>query len=126
MRNGENIMRFIAIVLLTCVASARAADSTKVALPAAGNGEIAVEVTNFDPERCLLTMAPKDGVLVLNVATKAKTGFFRKGCEAGFKVTAPAAPPAKVEAGARSTLFDGLSGRVQEQTEAGNASLVKS
>ena len=132
-------MRIIlALAALACASQARAAESTRMAFPAAGiaalaieapagniaveagSGEIAVEVTRFDPERCTLTMAPKDGTLLLKVETKSRTGIFRRGCEAGFKVTAPAALPVKVETGAGSILFDGLSGRVQANTGAGS------
>lgn len=137
-------MRLIAIGLLTCASWAGAAELTKVAFPAAGieslaieapggdiaveagRGDVAVEVTNFDAERCTLTMAPKDGTLFLKVATKARAGFFRRGCGAGFKVTTPPALPVKLNTGAGSMLFDGLSGRGRAQTEAGGVSIVKS
>jgi hypothetical protein len=96
-----------AAALLACATGAGAAEITKTLSSAgikilsvdtdAGNVEITaggegieVEVTRFDPARCALTMAPKGATMVLKAETRARTGFFRKGCEAGFKVTAPA------------------------------------
>jgi len=88
------------------------APAGNVEVSAGGDG-LEVELTNFDPARCSLTLASKDGVLLLKASTKSRSTLLRKGCAAGFKVNVPAAPAAGGEPGAGSALFDGLSGRAQ-------------
>lgn len=86
----------------------------------AGTGGVRAEATHVDSERCRLTMAPKDGVLILKAETKARTGVFRKGCEAGFKVSAPAGLRVSVDSGAGSITLKGVAGEVKAQTGAGS------
>jgi hypothetical protein len=118
-------MRIIfAAAMLACASGANASESD-ITVEAGGAG-IAVELTRFDPELCVLTLMPKGKTFVLKAQSKTPAGWFRKGCEALFKVPAPAPPPVKVDASAGSTLFDGLSGRIQAHAEAGNSALVKS
>lgn len=118
-------MRIIwAIAALACAVGASASEGD-IAVEAGGAG-IAMEVTRFDPELCVLTVEPKGDTFVLKARSKSPAGWFRKGCEARFKAAAPAAPPVRLNAGAGSTLFDGLSGRARSQTGDGGASIVKS
>jgi hypothetical protein len=125
MRTKENIMRIVfAAAMLACASGANASEDGLTV--EAGSAGIAVEMTRFDPELCVLTLAPKGKTFVLKAQSKSPTGWFRKGCEASFKVAAPAGPPVRVETGAGSTLFDGLSGRIQAHAEASNGALVKS
>lgn len=60
----------------------------------AGGPEIKVEVTKPDAEKCRVTMAPDGGRLVLR-AERLKVRWFGKGCDSGFRVTAP--PTLRVE-----------------------------
>lgn len=93
-------------------------DAGDVSVKAGGAG-IEVKVTGFDPRRCLLTMAPNGALLVLKAETKARTGFFRKGCEAGFQVSVPAGLRVDADTGAGSISLDSLSGEVTARTGAG-------
>jgi hypothetical protein len=113
-----------AAAMLACASGANASEDG-ITVEAGGAG-ISVEMTRFDPELCVLTLAPKGKTFVLKAQSKPPTGWFRRGCEAGFKAAPPAPPPVKVEAGGGSTLFDGLSGRGQAHAEAGNGTIVKS
>lgn len=126
-----------AAALLACASRAGAEETAAKSFPAAGitavsveapagsiavkagSAGIEVEATNVDPERCLLTMAAKDGILVLRAETRSRTGFFRKGCEADFRVTMPAALRLRAETGAGSIRLDGVSGEVTANTGAG-------
>lgn len=108
-------MKLIAIGLLACASLARATGPAQSTAPAAGSisrSEVEAEAAELGPERCALTLAPKEGILRLKAASKSRTGLLRRGCEAGFKTAPPAPPPAKVEAdagaGSGSMLFDGL------------------
>ena len=118
-------MRIIfAAAMLACASGANASEGDITV--EAGGAAIAVEMTRFDPELCVLTLAPKGNTFVLKARSKTPTGWFRKSYEASFKVAPPVPPPVKVDASAGSTLFDGLSGRIQAHAEAGNDAFVKS
>lgn len=125
MRTRENIMRIIlAAAMLACASGASASeDGIAVEVSSAG---IAVEMTQFDPELCVLTLAPEGNIFVLKARSKTRVGRLRKACEARFKAAAPVPPPVKVEAGPGSISFDGLSGRSQAHADTGNNALVKS
>lgn len=134
-------MRIIAIVLLACATRVKAEEATMKTFPAAGiealkidtaagniavkagSAAIEVEVRDFNPERCALTMAPKGGTLILKAENKSRTGWFRKGCEAGFKVTAPAELRVSAAAGAGSLSAAGMKGALALSTGAGSISL---
>lgn len=136
-------MRIIfAVAVLACASWAKASESAMTkSFPAAGiealdidtaagnitvmagNTGIAVEVTRFDPERCILTMEPKDKTFVLKAETKVRTGWFSKGCEAGFKVTAPAGMRVSANTGAGNLNVSGIKGALALDTGAGSISL---
>lgn len=118
-------MRIIfAAAMLACASGAYASEGG-LAAEAAGAG-IAVEITRFDPEVCVLTLAPKGKTFVLKAQSKTPAGWFRKGCEASFKMAAPVPPPVKADAGPGSISFDGRSGRSEAHADAGNNAFVKS
>jgi DUF4097 and DUF4098 domain-containing protein YvlB len=142
MRTKENIMRIIfAVALLACASAAGAEETATKSFSAAGiealkidtaagnikvkagNARIAVEVTRFDPELCVLTMAPKGKTFVLKAESRSQTGWFRKGCEAGFQVTAPAALRVSADSGAGNLAIAGLTGALTLNTGAGSISL---
>lgn len=118
-------MRIIfAAAMLACASGANASEGDiTVEVSSAG---IAVEMTRFDPELCVLTLAPKGKTFVLEARNKFPTGWSRKACEARFKAAASVPPAVKVEAGPGSISFDGLSGRSQAHADTGNNALVKS
>lgn len=132
----------LALAVLACASGAKASEGTltksfpaagiealKIDTPAgniavkAGKGELAVEVTRFDPERCVLTMEPKGKTFVLKAESKPRTGWFAKGCEAGFQVTAPATARVSADSGAGSLAMAGLKGALTLNTGAGSISL---
>lgn len=118
-------MRIIlAVMALACAIGANASEGD-ITVEAGGAG-VAMEVTRFDPELCVLTVTPKGNTFVLKAQSKFPSGWFRKGCEASFKAAAPVPPPVKVDTGSGSTIFDGVSGRARAHAEGGNGSIVKS
>lgn len=114
----------LAVAVLACAVGANAAEEG-ITVEAGGAG-IAVEMTKFDPELCVLTLAPKGKTFVLKARDRFPLGWSRKACEARFKAPAPIPPPVKVDAGPGSISFDGLSGRAEAHAEAGIGSIVKS
>ena len=118
-------MRILFAAAMLACASGTSASEDGISVEAGGSG-IAVEITRFDPELCVLTLAPKGKTFILKAQSKTPTGWFRKGCEASFKMAAPVPPPVKADAGPGSISFDGRSGRSQAHAEAGNGALVKS
>lgn len=85
----------------------------------AGVGDVEVEATHVDAGRCRLTMEAKDGTVVLKAETRSRTGMLRRGCEAGFKVTVPAATRVAVETGAGNVTASGIAGAATLSTGAG-------
>ncbi len=118
-------MRIIlAAAMLACASGANASEGgITVEVSSAG---IAVEMTQFDAELCVLTLVPEGNAFVLKARSKPRTGRLRKGCEARFKMATPVPPPVKVETGPGSISFDGLSGRSQAHAEASDSAFVKS
>ena len=90
-----------------------------IAVKAGGPG-ISVEVTRFDPERCILTMAPLGRTFVLKAESKPQTGWFPMSCEAGFTVTAPAGLRLGADSGAGNLGIAGRDGALTLNTGAGN------
>ncbi|MBI2788147.1 MAG: hypothetical protein HYX59_05640 [Elusimicrobia bacterium] len=114
----------LAIAALAWAAGANASEGG-ITVEAGGAG-ISMEVTRFDPERCVLVLEPKGNAFVLKAQSKFPAAWFRKGCEARLKAAAPVPSPVRADARAGSALFDGLSGRAHAHAEAGIDSIVKS
>lgn len=118
-------MRIIlAVTAFVCAVGASASEGDITV--EAGSAGVAVEMTKFDPELCVLTLAPKGKTFVLKTRDRFPMGWSRKACEARFKAAAPIPPPVKVDAGRGSVSFDGFSGRAEAHAEAGIGSIVKS
>ncbi|HNW42860.1 MAG TPA: DUF4097 family beta strand repeat-containing protein [Elusimicrobiales bacterium] len=94
-------------------------------------GDIRVEVTGEEPGKCLLTMKAEAGIFLVRAeddpAAATKRGFWRSlfggfhgenGCQAGFKVSAPAALPLSAANGSGEIYISGRDGDVS----AGNGS----
>jgi hypothetical protein len=64
MRTRENIMRIILAAAMLACASGASASEGDIAVEVSSAG-IAVEMTQFDPELCVLTLAPKGNIFVL-------------------------------------------------------------
>lgn len=86
----------------------------------AGGDAIAVEVTRFDPDLCVLTMAPQGKTFVLKAESKPQQGWFPMSCAAGFTVTAPASLRVNADSGAGNLALAGLDGALTLNTGAGN------
>lgn len=132
----------LALAVMACASGAKASEGTltksfpaagvealKIDTPAgnigvkAGKGELVVEVTRFDPERCFLTMEPQGKTFVLKAESKPRSGWFSRGCEAGFQVTAPATARVSADSGAGSLSMAGLKGALTLNTGAGSITL---
>jgi len=114
----------LAVAALACAVGVSASEGDITV--EAGSAGVSMEVARFDPERCVLTLAPKGNAFVLKVQSKPPVGWFRKGCEASLKTAPPVPSPVRADTSAGSTLFDGLSGRAHAHAEAGISSVVKS
>lgn len=132
----------LALAVLSCASGARASEGTltksfpstgiealDIDTPAgnitvkAGGAGIGVSVTRFDPELCTLTMEPRGKTFILKADNKVRSGWFRKSCEAGFQVTAPATARVSADSGAGSLAMAGLKGALTLNTGAGSISL---
>lgn len=134
-------MKAIAIAALACASWAGAAEPAAKTFPAAGlttlsvetaGGGIVVEaggdrvevtVKDNDPKLCAVTMEPKGGVLTLKAEDKSRSWWRRKGCEASFKVKAPAGLRVNADAGAGDIRVAGIRGALSLGTGAGSIAL---
>ena len=112
-----------------------------VSLEGGAKGEIRVEITNNEPDKCVLTMKAEGERLVLRaetgpaVGSAAKQGFFKSvfslfsglrnasGCRAGFKIYAPASLQLKANAGSGAIKVSAMSGDVTAENGSGGISL---
>lgn len=85
-------------------------ESGDIEVQGTGRQDAQVEVTKMDPERCAVTMEARGDALVLEIRSLSRWFWKSSGCQAGFKVQAPASLGLEASSGAGDIKASGLQG----------------
>ncbi|MDO8803699.1 MAG: DUF4097 family beta strand repeat-containing protein [Elusimicrobiota bacterium] len=116
-----------------------AAETGAIGVEGSAKGDVQVEITENDPEKCLLTMGAEGGRLVLkaegrsvtqakgwrNIFGVIKTDLVRANCPAGFKVSAPSSLGLEAKSGTGAVSVTGRDADVSLENGTGNITLSK-